>query len=475
MLTAAKRPVWLGVLAACGLLCLVETALRLGAASPDTRFTLPQFSLGYFWGTPLGWTGLVDGVWVNRDSVQFASLAGFFRDAAHVAVPPQDNVYVRFAGYSLVGSALAPLLGDYAAFVVTNVVFWLAGAWATYLLGLRKTSSPLVGALAAGLVATAPVFAALVGQALPYVASYGLFALGLLLLDQARAFESDRPLRTLALVGLGAGASLLFYDVYMLPAFVVVYGLLRRMRLTDIVVLAACMLAPRLVWTGYWQAMHLPSYSHNEQHPMEALLAWFDTARVGLGPLDKVKGYAFLAAHGLLNIATVFLFWPVGLAVWELWRRRGSPEAAWFVAVLVAGFGPALFMLSTWPHIPRWYAYGFPAVYVLASAAALRIAGELLARLRRPKPLVLRERSGSIAENGLSKGGTARRGLAEGGLATAGLVWASPAEPRLAGVGLAVLVLLPAVLLANLDVLGYTKAMELLLFQPGSWAYLWSR
>src|SRR5215216_3853615 len=60
--------------------CSFETGLRLGEASPDTRFTLPQYSLGYFWDTPLGWTGLVDGVPVNRDSVQFASLAGFFRD-----------------------------------------------------------------------------------------------------------------------------------------------------------------------------------------------------------------------------------------------------------------------------------------------------------------------------------------------------------------------------------------------------------
>jgi hypothetical protein len=41
-------------------------------------------------------------------------------------------------------------------------------------------------------------------------------------------------------------------------------------------------------------------------------------------------------------------------------------------------------------------------------------------------------------------------------------------------VGLAVLVLLPALVLANLDVGGYTKPMELLLFQPSSWSYLWS-
>ena len=35
-------------------------------------------------------------------------------------------------------------------------------------------------------------------------------------------------------------------------------------------------------------------------------------------------------------------------------------------------------------------------------------------------------------------------------------------------------VVLPAVVLANLDVVGVTKPMELLLFQPTHWSYLWS-
>src|SRR5947209_11431014 len=130
----ARRRTLLWVAAVALVVCSLETGLRLGANSPDTRFTLPQFSLGYFWDTPLGWTGVVDGVPVNKDSVQFASLAGFFRDEPAVPVPPEDNVYVRFAGYSLVGSVFAPMLGTYASFVVVNVLFWLFAAIATYVL-----------------------------------------------------------------------------------------------------------------------------------------------------------------------------------------------------------------------------------------------------------------------------------------------------------------------------------------------------
>src|ERR1700694_2070470 len=113
-------------------ICSLETGLRVGAASPDTRFTLPQYSLGYFWDTPLGWTGVLSGVPVNKDSVQFASLAGFFRDEAAVPVPLEDTVYTRFAGYPLVGSVLAPLVGVYASFVLVNILFWAGAVVATF-------------------------------------------------------------------------------------------------------------------------------------------------------------------------------------------------------------------------------------------------------------------------------------------------------------------------------------------------------
>jgi 4-amino-4-deoxy-L-arabinose transferase-like glycosyltransferase len=411
------------------LIVCVETGLRLGESSPDTRFTQPQFGLGYFWGTPLGWTSVVDGVPVNKDSVQFASLAGFFHDQP-VQVPPQDNVYVRFAGYSLVGSVLAPIFGTYASFVLTNIVFWVAAALATYALARRLVHDNLAAVLAALMVATAPAFEALAGQALPYVASYSLFVLALLLFDHAELFGRHTSARRALALGFASGVGFLFYDLYMLPAFVVVYGLLRRTPWRTLILVLVAMAVPRLAWSAYWQAAHLPSYSQNETHPIEALLAWFDPSRIGSG-LAVARGYAFLAAHGALNIGAIFLFWPVPFAIWELWKRRRSPEALWFISVAIAGFAPALFMLSTWPHIPRWYAYGFPAVYILAAAGAVRLG----------------------------------RGLAPHAFASR---WA------LVGVA-AVVVVLPAVVLANLDVVGATRPMELLLFQPSHWSYLWSR
>src|SRR5207248_591707 len=165
----ARQRVWLVALLAL-VVCSLESGLRLGASSPDTRFTLPQFSLGYFWDTPLGWTGVVDGVPVNKDSVQFASLAAFFRDEPAVPVPPEDNVYVRFAGYALVGSTLAPLVGAYASFVLINVLFWVAAAVATYLLGLRLTRDRTIAILASMLEATAPAFEAVAGPVMTYFA-----------------------------------------------------------------------------------------------------------------------------------------------------------------------------------------------------------------------------------------------------------------------------------------------------------------
>jgi hypothetical protein len=422
-------------------ICSLETGLRLGDASPDTRFTLPRFGLGYFWDTPLGWTGLVSGVPVNKDSVQFASLAGFFRDEPAVPVPLEDNVYTRFAGYPLVGSVLAPLVGTYASFVLVNVLFWVAAALATYLLAIRLTGSLVTASLAALLVSTAPAFAALAGQALPYVASYSLFVLAILFFERVRLFARGTPAQVALACGVAGGIGFLFYDLYMLPAFVVVYGVLRRTPLRNLALVLVAMLLPRLVWSLYWQAAQLASYAHNEQHPAEALAAWFDPARTGAG-LSMIKGYGVLGVHGLLNIGAAFLFWPIGLALVELGvlLRRRAPEATWYLAVAIAGFAPALFMLSTWPHIPRWYAYGFPAVYILAAAGAVRIARLVARRIA----VARAEETQQIQRS------------------------------RALQVGLAALIVLPAVVLANLDAVGATKPMELLLFQPAHWSYLWS-
>jgi hypothetical protein len=424
-----ERRVWLVALAAL-VICALETSVRLGASSPDTRYTLPQYSLGYFWDTPLGWTGLVSGVLVNKDSVQFASLAGFFRDEPAVPVPLEDNVYTRFGGYPLIGASLAPFLGTYASFVIVNVLFWVAAAVATYALALKHTRSELVGVLAALMVCCAPVFEALAGQALPYVASYSLFVLGLWLFDRVGLFEKDTRAPVALAAGLASGVGFLFYDLYMLPAFVVAYGALRRMPLRNLTLVLIAMAVPRLTWSLYWQFAHLASYSHNEQHPSEALAAWFDAARTGEG-VSRLKAYVLLMAHGLLNIGAAFLFWPVALGAFELGAliKQRAREALWFIAVLLGGFAPALFMLSTWPHIPRWYGYGFPAVYILAAAGALRLARCLV---RGQTPVRLQ-------------------------------------------VGLTALLVLPALVLANVDVVGVTKPMELVLFQPTHWSYLWSR
>ena len=367
---------------------------------------------------------MVGGAPVNRDAVHFSSLAGFLRDEAAVPVPPADNVYVRFAAYPLLGSVLAPLVGSYVGFVAINVLFWAGASVATYALALSRLRSSIGALLAAVLVASAPAFAALAGQPLPYVTSYSLFALGLWLFDHVRLFERNTSSRVALAGGVLAGLSFLVYDLYMLPAFVVVYGLLRRMPLTNLAVVLIAMLLPRLAWSGYWQLAQLPSYSHNESHPAEALAAWLQLLGSG-SVLGIARQTAALAIHGVLNVGAAFLFWPIALAAYELWHQRRSSQLAWYISVLVAGFVPAAFMLSTWPHIPRWYAYGFPAVYILAAGAALRIAASLSPR-------------------------------------------------RSTQTVLAVALVAPALVLANLDVVGYTKPMELLLFQPADWSYLWS-
>lgn len=438
MRVAAGRPRWWAVVLALLAVCTLETLARLGPNSPDTRYTLPAYSLGFFWDTPIGWTGLVGGVEVNRDSVQFASLASFLRNERAQVVPLADNVYTRFSGYALAGSAFAPLVGEYASFVLVNVVFWVAAAYATYSLAVSRTGSNAVAILAGLMVGCAPPFEALVGQALPYVPSYGLFALSLWLFDRVGLFDRDAQPLTLLAAGLAAGVGFLFYDLYMIPAFVVAYGVFTRMRWRSLLLVLIAMACPRLVWSAYWQISHLASYGQNEAHPSEALVAWLSPARIGQG-VGAIRGLAVLAAHGVLNVLAAFLFWPVVLACVELIAlvRARSRQVLWYLAVAIGGFAPAAFMLSTWPHIPRWYEYGFPAVYTLAASTIVRAARALTA---------------STATATASASASARRGFV-----------------------VAALLLLPVLAFTHLDLLGATRPMELVLFQPAHWSYLWSR
>lgn len=413
------------LLVALAALVLLETGLRLGERSPFYRFNLPQFGVGYFWETPLGYTGYVDGQPVNQDSLAFDSLAGFLRGDPSLPVALDSNVYTRLAGYSLLGTALAPLVGRYAGFVLANLLLWLAGLAATYALGLRRTGSPLVAGLAAALVATAPVFSATVGQALPYVASYSLFAVGVWFTERVGLFRRDVPLATIVLTALAVGATLLVYDLYMLLAFVAFYGF-RRLPLRWLALFLVVAVLPRAAWSAFWGAAGLGSFAMNQSQPIQALLAWVSPERLA-SPAAGVAWYASLAGHALVNVFMAFLALPLALALWELRTRwRSLPDRDWYLAVLLAGFLPGAYMLSLWPHLPRWYAFAYPAVYLLAAMFLARTAARLA-------------------------GSPARRTAA------------------------AVALLVPLLLLANLDVLGETRPVELMLNQPERWSYLWSR
>ncbi|MBV9357867.1 MAG: hypothetical protein JO023_20340 [Chloroflexi bacterium] len=413
---------WL-VLLGLALVCLAETLPRLSERSPDTRYTLPQYSLGYFWDSPLGWSGLLDGALVNRDSSQFDSLAGWLRGDPNPLIPLNANVYTRFAGYAALGGAPGGLLGDYPGFVLVNLALWLAASLATYGLGLKRTGSTLIAGLAGLLVATAPLFSAFVGQGLPYVAAYALFAIGVWYCERIGLFTRAVSILTSAASGFAVGTTLLVYDLYMLPLFVLLYGW-RRMARSRLALFLVASSVPKVLWAVYWWAARLPRYTQNEDHPMEALTAWIGLAQ-RTEPLQWLPTYGALIAHVGLNIFSAFLFLPALLALWELLHWRTLRDRGWYLAVLVAGFAPAAFMISTWPHIPRWYAYGYPAVYILAALGAVRI----------------------------------------------GRNWHVASRARPYAVAAAILAI--CVLVANLDLLGVTRPMELMLFQPQNWSYLW--
>ena len=253
-MAAAMTPIWADRLAAWRrlVLCTLETGLRLGASSPDTRYTLPQFSLGYFWDTPLGWTASSTACPSTRTASSSRRWPASSATSRPVPVPPEDNVYVRFAGYALVGSVAGAAgrrvrqLRPGQRRCSGSPPRWRPTRWRVRFTAIELTA--VAGRRCWS--ATAPAFEALAGQALPYVASYSLFVLGLLLFDRARLFERDTPLRDRAGVRLGrAGWASCSTTCTCCPRSWSSTALLRRMPLRNMALVLVAMAVPRLAWS----------------------------------------------------------------------------------------------------------------------------------------------------------------------------------------------------------------------------------
>ena len=107
---------------------------------------------------------------------------------------------------------------------------------------------------------------------------------------------------------------------------------------------------------------HLASYSHNETHPIRGADGLVRPEPDSATPAFKTQGVlpAGRARRAEHRRGVPVLAGAAGAGRAGVLLKRRAPEALWFVAVAIAGFAPALFMLSTWPHIPRWYALRVP-------------------------------------------------------------------------------------------------------------------
>jgi hypothetical protein len=105
-----------------------------------------------------------------------------------------------------------------AGYVIVNLLFWWAGAMATYDLARRAAGSWPAGVIAGLLTATGIGFTWMAGVPYSGCAAYGAVAMVLWLIDRVRVFDDDTPVRHLILVCLVACATSLLYGLVPLLA-----------------------------------------------------------------------------------------------------------------------------------------------------------------------------------------------------------------------------------------------------------------
>ncbi|GEM_PF-6161914 len=349
---------------------ILLSGLQLGSHSAFTYGMLPQHHpKGAYWGTAEGYTATVDGVLVNRESLQMSSLAEWFRTGSrNLPVPLGDLIYVRFAGYSLLMSAFAPWLGLYGAGVAINMVLWMLAIWCGMDLVWRWFHSTTAAALMGAWMATAPIAGVTVGQLLPYLPSFALWMIGIWAIDRWGVCERDVSWRAAVGFGLFSAFALWIYDVYHLVALVWLLGF-RKAPWPKLMVITAVALIPRMGWLWWWShGLNLPMKTINQHQPLQCIQAWLEAWRAGV--FHGARRVVHRVLMSIVSVGDAMAWIPVLLA-WIGWRQSAvAPYRRWMLAILAVGELPALVLASMWPHLPRWHFFVFPAVLILASMGA---------------------------------------------------------------------------------------------------------
>ena len=358
---------WLALLA---VLCTVQLVLHTGRRSSFLESSRPVHSInellpgdGY-----VTWVGTVP---VLHDADGILTLTTLFLGDRG---PAATGILDRRAAYAYFASLFIPWAGAYPGFMLVNLLFWWAGAAATFWFVRARWGSDRLAIATSFLVATGNGFVFMAGVPMSYLPAYASLSLILAFGEWLGAFGTRPTLRAWLLLGWAAGlASTIYFAHIPLLIFWWVYGV-RRVPWRYLAAGTAVVLGISLVWELVGRTLVGLEFTTDNSSAIDASLrGWLATVQRPWHELlvylrgGPVAGAA--AVRGTLLSAFPYPWW--ALAALGFWISP-PPDRGWATALAMGGLVPAIVILALLP-LPRGAYYMYPAVYLMAARGALRL------------------------------------------------------------------------------------------------------
>jgi len=309
---------------------------------------------------------------VNADFEYFTRLEELFQGNR----PDTTMLLVRRSFIFYLSSHLSYFIGYYRAFLVLNLLLWLAATVAMYFLCRDLTGSDTTATSAAGFMACGPGFIMYAAQPMAYLPGYAMLAITVFLYHRHIAATRLAGIAAITASGILLGLTMLAYDTFAWTLFFIGYALLTRtslLRATLVVILGALIYASFLALI--FNVFKFAPEDQNDRFIGEAARHILGLARHPQSAQIFPIISSFFGDYAQ-QIVQVTFYVPIALAAFGLFLV-GTPVRLRAVALLlllpsVSTSAFFHFGQSYLARFPRFSYAAYPGIVLLAAAAVGR-------------------------------------------------------------------------------------------------------
>jgi hypothetical protein len=261
-------------------------------------------------------------------------------EAMRVSEYRQDWRALR-AGYSLLASLAAPLVGTIEAMLLVNWLSWAICSWVAWSLTRDVFQSDLAGLLAVVLACGGMGMIVHIGDYSPHLLAFASYYLGIWLIFHSRVYCECASWRTHLQLGLFFAISCLIYNSGVMLVGVYLASSLRRNRLLHLIASASLALSARPLWQA---VLGTQIKDEEAKYLAFALEHWFEILESGIPSVlnaifFRLSEHLFFFDSPLVVVAGAAACLTVKVAPslrWLIWTTIGIPIMASMVFSPVA-------------------------------------------------------------------------------------------------------------------------------------------